>query len=414
MTDSPIDQFRTTFWGEVVTAEDTGYDLARRVHNGLIDRRPAAVLRPRGVASSDRGGRFARAQGLPVAIRGGGAQRGRPRHLRRRPGDRPVADARRADRPGRPPGQGAGRRAPRRPRPGQPAVRAGGAERPGLQHRHGRADAERRHGLHAAQVRPDLRQPGLGSGRGRGRPPGHRQREREPRPVLGAPRRRRQLRRGHLVRVRPAPGRAADLRRADRLPDGPGGRGAQLPPGLHRRRAGGAQRGRDLPVRPAAGGHPGRAQGQAADRHLRPVHRHAGGGRAGRQAAAGVRQADLQLRRAGAVRDGPVDARRAEPEGLAQLLDRRVRADPGHHRAGHHRRARQHAPVARLDHPGDPVQRRRHQGSPGRHRVRAPPGQLAGALPRAVERPGARPTSAGPGPRRPVPTCTRWAAATCT
>jgi len=71
MTDSPIEQFRTTFWGDVVTAEDTGYDLARRVHNGLIDRRPAAVLRPRGVASVIEAVGYATAQGLPVAIRGG-------------------------------------------------------------------------------------------------------------------------------------------------------------------------------------------------------------------------------------------------------------------------------------------------------------------------------------------------------
>src|SRR5690606_29071106 len=40
--------------------------------NGMIDRRPAAVLHCRGVADIIAGVRHAREQGLPLAVRGGG------------------------------------------------------------------------------------------------------------------------------------------------------------------------------------------------------------------------------------------------------------------------------------------------------------------------------------------------------
>lgn len=48
------------------------YDQTRQVWNGMIDRRPAAILCAAGVADVMAGVRFARERGLPVAIRGGG------------------------------------------------------------------------------------------------------------------------------------------------------------------------------------------------------------------------------------------------------------------------------------------------------------------------------------------------------
>ena len=57
---------------EIVVAGDGGYDGARAVWNAMIDRRPAAIIRCRNAADVVTAVSFARAQGLPVSIRGGG------------------------------------------------------------------------------------------------------------------------------------------------------------------------------------------------------------------------------------------------------------------------------------------------------------------------------------------------------
>lgn len=72
-TDSDsIRGFADDFAGDVFTPGDDGYDDARSVWNGLIDRRPAVVARCRGVADVGDALAFAREQGLPVSVRGGG------------------------------------------------------------------------------------------------------------------------------------------------------------------------------------------------------------------------------------------------------------------------------------------------------------------------------------------------------
>ena len=58
--------------GQVITAGDPGYDEARRVWNGMIDRRPVAVVRAAEVADIGPVVHFARTRGLPLAVRGGG------------------------------------------------------------------------------------------------------------------------------------------------------------------------------------------------------------------------------------------------------------------------------------------------------------------------------------------------------
>jgi FAD/FMN-containing dehydrogenase len=63
---------REVFRGELVGTGDPGYEDARRVWNGNIDRRPALVARCHGVADVQRAVSFARAQGLLVSVRGGG------------------------------------------------------------------------------------------------------------------------------------------------------------------------------------------------------------------------------------------------------------------------------------------------------------------------------------------------------
>ena len=57
--------------GQVVQPGDAGYDAARKVWNGHIDRRPAVIARCTGVADVVAAVNFAREQGLLVAVRGG-------------------------------------------------------------------------------------------------------------------------------------------------------------------------------------------------------------------------------------------------------------------------------------------------------------------------------------------------------
>ncbi len=58
--------------GPVLVPGDAAYDAARAVHNGLIDRRPALIVRCRTTADVVAALAFARAQGLDVSVRGGG------------------------------------------------------------------------------------------------------------------------------------------------------------------------------------------------------------------------------------------------------------------------------------------------------------------------------------------------------
>jgi FAD/FMN-containing dehydrogenase len=62
----------TRFTGVLLRPDGAGYEDARRVHNGLIDKRPALIAQCRGTADVADAIRFARAQGLEVAVRGGG------------------------------------------------------------------------------------------------------------------------------------------------------------------------------------------------------------------------------------------------------------------------------------------------------------------------------------------------------
>ena len=58
--------------GDVVVAGDPGYDEARRVWNGMIDRRPRAIVRAGAISDIGPAVTLAREQGLPLAVRGGG------------------------------------------------------------------------------------------------------------------------------------------------------------------------------------------------------------------------------------------------------------------------------------------------------------------------------------------------------
>lgn len=60
------------FRGELVLPADPGYDAARAIWNGAIDRRPACIARCTGVADVVAAVRFARERDLLVAVRSGG------------------------------------------------------------------------------------------------------------------------------------------------------------------------------------------------------------------------------------------------------------------------------------------------------------------------------------------------------
>jgi FAD/FMN-containing dehydrogenase len=64
--------FSDAFQGEIVLPGSAGYDAARIVWNGMIDRRPAVVARCDGPDDVVRAIRFAREQDLPIAVRSGG------------------------------------------------------------------------------------------------------------------------------------------------------------------------------------------------------------------------------------------------------------------------------------------------------------------------------------------------------
>ncbi len=69
---SAVSELAATFGGQLLQPEDAGYDEARRVHNGLVDKRPALIARCRGAADIVDAVRLARKLGLEVAVRGGG------------------------------------------------------------------------------------------------------------------------------------------------------------------------------------------------------------------------------------------------------------------------------------------------------------------------------------------------------
>jgi FAD/FMN-containing dehydrogenase len=72
MTDGSLRDLRGRHRGPVIAPDDTWYDTARTTFNGLIDRRPEVIVRPLDVDDVVSAVLFARDEGLPIAVRGGG------------------------------------------------------------------------------------------------------------------------------------------------------------------------------------------------------------------------------------------------------------------------------------------------------------------------------------------------------
>jgi FAD/FMN-containing dehydrogenase len=65
-------ELAATFRGQILKPMDAGYEDARKVHNGLVDKRPALIARCHGVADVVEALDVTRRVGLEVAVRGGG------------------------------------------------------------------------------------------------------------------------------------------------------------------------------------------------------------------------------------------------------------------------------------------------------------------------------------------------------
>ena len=70
--DAALEAFKTSLRGELLRPGDPGYDDARKVWNGMIDKRPALIARCTGVADIIDAVNFARTNELLVSVRGGG------------------------------------------------------------------------------------------------------------------------------------------------------------------------------------------------------------------------------------------------------------------------------------------------------------------------------------------------------
>ena len=67
-----FDELGGSFHGELLLPTSPGYDAARRLWNGAIDRHPGCIARCTGVADVVAAVRFAREHDLEIAVRGGG------------------------------------------------------------------------------------------------------------------------------------------------------------------------------------------------------------------------------------------------------------------------------------------------------------------------------------------------------
>lgn len=72
MTDTAVSAFQGTLRGRLIRPTDADYDAVRALYNGMIDKRPALIVRCANTADVISAVNFARNEGLLLAIRGGG------------------------------------------------------------------------------------------------------------------------------------------------------------------------------------------------------------------------------------------------------------------------------------------------------------------------------------------------------
>src|SRR5215472_10329462 len=69
---APYQELAAALRGDLIGPDDPGYDQARAVYNAMIDKRPAGIARCRDVIDVISCVRFGRANGIEIAVRGGG------------------------------------------------------------------------------------------------------------------------------------------------------------------------------------------------------------------------------------------------------------------------------------------------------------------------------------------------------
>ena len=67
-----VERFRAELQGELLRPADDGYEVARKVWNGMVDKRPALIARCTGTADVVACVNFAREQDILISVRGGG------------------------------------------------------------------------------------------------------------------------------------------------------------------------------------------------------------------------------------------------------------------------------------------------------------------------------------------------------
>lgn len=72
LPEAAVKDFKGSLRGQLLRAGEEGYEAARKIWNGMIDRRRALIARCAGAADVINGVNFARAHELVVAVRGGG------------------------------------------------------------------------------------------------------------------------------------------------------------------------------------------------------------------------------------------------------------------------------------------------------------------------------------------------------
>ncbi len=241
MNESDIQELRARFRGELITPVDAAYDAARKVYNGMIDKRPGLIGRCADVADVVAAVNFAREKGELLAIRGGGhngpglgvCDGGIVIDLSRLKGIRVDQRSQTV----RVEGGCLWGDVDHATHPFGLAVPSGFLSTTGV----GGLTLGGGIGYLTPQARSDHRQSDRRRRRARGRPPRDRQRRGELGPVLGRARRRRQLRSRNLVPLPRCP-RRHRLWRTDLLAHGQGRGGAALLARLHLERSRGHQR----------------------------------------------------------------------------------------------------------------------------------------------------------------------------